>query len=83
MYDSWKKPFSLLNDLTLSQENWFPFSCKYSIGFPAHFRHLCNQFHQFSIQFRPETLTAFKPKVHFCQIVIHIPACFVNQMLKF
>ena len=25
-----------------------------TIGFPAHFRHLCIQFHQFSIQLRPD-----------------------------
>ena len=42
-----------------------------NIGFPAHFRHLFIQFHQFSIQFRPEKLTAFKSKVQFRQIVIH------------
>ena len=36
-------------------------SGKDNIGFPAHFRHLCIQFHQFSIQFRPEKLTPFKP----------------------
>ena len=42
------------------------------IGFPAHFRHLCIQFHQFTIHFRPEKLTAFKSKVQFRQIVIHI-----------
>ena len=42
------------------------------IGFPAHFRHLCIQFHQFTIQFRPEKLTAFKSKVQFRLIVIHI-----------
>ena len=32
----------------------------YTIGFPAHFRHLFIQFHQFSIKFRPEKLTATK-----------------------
>ena len=42
-----------------------------NIGFPAHFRHLFIQF-QFSIQFRPKKLTAFKSKVKFRQIVIHI-----------
>ena len=40
--------------------------------FPAHFRHLFIQFHQLSIQFRPKKLTAFKSKVQFRQIVIHI-----------
>ena len=49
-----------------------------SIGFPAHFRHLCIQFHQFSIQFRPEKLTAFKSKVQFRQIVIHIRVLSIN-----
>ena len=48
-------------------------------GFPAHYRHLFIQFHQFSIQFRPKKLTAFKPKVQFRQIVIHI-RFFVNQI---
>ena len=52
------------------------------IGFPAHFRHLFIRFHQFSIQFRPEKLTALKSKVQFRQIVIHI-RFFVNQILKF
>ena len=51
----------------------------HSIGFPAHFRHLFVQFHQFSIQFRPKKLTAFKSKVQFRQIVIHI-RFFVNQI---
>ena len=45
------------------------------IGFSAHFRHLFIQFHQFPIQFRPEKLTAFKSKVQFRQIVIHIRFC--------
>ena len=52
-----------------------------NIGFPAHFRYLFIQFHQFSIQFRPEKLTAFKSKVQFRQIVIHI-LFFVNQIVK-
>ena len=45
-----------------------------NIGFPAHFRHLVIQFHQFSIQCRPEKLlnTVFKSKVQFRQIVIRI-----------
>ena len=42
-----------------------------NIGFPAHFRHLC-------IQFRPEKLTAFKSKVQFRQIVIHIRVLSIN-----
>ena len=50
----------------------------YNIGFPAHFRHLFIQFHQFSIQFRPEKLTAFKSKVQFRQIVIHIRFLSIN-----
>ena len=50
-----------------------------TIGFPAHFRHLFVQFHQFPIQFRPEKLTAFKSKVQFRQIVIHI-RFFANQI---
>ena len=57
-----------------------------SIGFPAHFRHLSIQFHQFSIQFRPEKLTAFKSKVQFRQIVIQIrvlPINFKNSAFKF
>ena len=49
-----------------------------NIGFPAHFRHLCIQFHQFLIQFRPEKLTAFKSKVQFRQIVIHIRGLSIN-----
>ena len=32
----------------------------YTIGFPAHFRHLFIQFHRFLIQFRPVKLIAFK-----------------------
>ena len=51
---------------------WYALYSSCSIGFPAHFRHLFIQFHQFSIQFRPEKLTAFKSKVQFRQIVIHI-----------
>ena len=43
-----------------------------SIGFPAHFRHLFIQFHQFPIRFHLEKLTVFKSKVQFRQIVIHI-----------
>ena len=56
------------------------------IGFPAHFRHLFIQFHQFLIQFRPEKLTAFKSKVQFRQIVIHIRFLsikFKNSAFKF
>ena len=45
---------------------------EFDIGFPDHFRHLCIQFHQCSIQFRPEKLTVFKSNVQFRQIVIHI-----------
>ena len=59
---------------------------QYSIGFPSHFRHLCIQFHQFSIQFRPEKLTAFKSKVQFRQIVIHtgvLSINFKNSAFKF
>ena len=54
-----------------------------NIGFPAHFRHLCIQF---SIQFRPEKLTAFKSNVQFRQIVIHIRFLtnkFRNSAFKF
>ena len=57
-----------------------------NIGFPAHFRHLFIQFHQFSIQFRPKKLTAFKSKVQFRQIVIHIRFSsikFNNSAFKF
>ena len=57
-----------------------------SIGFPAHFRHLFIQFHQVSIQFRPEKLTKFKSKVQFRQIVIHIRVLsikFNNSAFKF
>ena len=43
-----------------------------NISFPAQFRHLFIHFHQFSIQFRPEKLTAFKSKLQFRQIVIYI-----------
>ena len=56
------------------------------IGFPAHFRHLFIQFHQFPIQFRPEKLTAFKSKVQFRQIVIRIRFLsikFKNSAFKF
>ena len=53
---------------------------KYS--FPAHFRHLFIQFHQFSIQFRPEKLTAFKSKVQFSSNC-YSHSFFVNQILKF
>ena len=49
------------------------------IGFPAHYRHLFIQFHQFPIQFRSEKLSAFKSKVQLRQIVIHIRS-FVNQI---
>ena len=59
---------------------------KYNIGFPAHFRHLFIQFNQFSIQFRPKKLTAFKSKVQFRQIVIHIRFLsikFKNSSFKF
>ena len=52
------------------------------IGFPAHFRHLFIQFHQFSIQFRPKKLTAFKYKVQFRQIVIHIRFCQSNLTIQ-
>ena len=54
----------------------------FNIGFPAHFRHLFTQFHQFLIQFRPEKLTAFKPKVQFRQIVIHIRFCQSNLAIQ-
>ena len=58
----------------------------YIKGFPAHFRHLFIQFHQFLIQFRPEKLTAFKSKAQFRQIVIHIrffSIKFKNSAFKF
>ena len=50
------------------------------------FRHLCIQFHQCSIQFRPEKLTALKSNVQFRQIVIHIRFLtikFKNSAFKF
>ena len=53
-----------------------------NIGFPAHFRHLCIQFHQFSIQFHPKKLTAFKSKVQFRQTV-HSHSFYVNQIKNF
>ena len=56
------------------------------IGFTANFRHLCIQFHQFSIQFRPEKLTAFKSKVQFRKFVIHtrfLSIRFQNSAFKF
>ena len=60
---------------------------KNNIGFPAHVRtYLFIQFHQFSIQFRPEKLIAFKSKVQFRQIVIHIRVLsikFLNSAFKF
>ena len=57
----------------------------FNIGFPANFRHLI-KFHHFLIHFRPEKLTAFKSKVQFFQIVIHIrffSINFKNSALKF
>ena len=60
--------------------------CYFDIGFPAHFRHLFIQFHQVLMQFRPTKLTAFKSKVQFCQIVIHIRFLsikFNNSAFKF
>ena len=53
-----------------------------TIGFPAHFRHLFIQFHQFSIQCRPEKLTAVKSKVRFRQIVIHIRFLSIKYIKK-
>ena len=53
-----------------------------NIGFPAHFRHLFIQFHQFLIQFRPEKLAAFKSKFQFRQIVIHIRFCQSNLKIQ-
>ena len=58
----------------------------FDIGFPSHFGHLFIQFHQFSIQFHPKKLTAFKSKVQFRQIVIHIRFLsikFNNSAFKF
>ena len=52
------------------------------IDFPAHFRHLCIQFHQFSIQFRPKKLTVFKSKVQFRQIVIYIRVLSINLKIQ-
>ena len=52
------------------------------IGFPAHFRHLSIPFHQFSIQFRPEKLNAFKSKVQFRQIEIHIRLLSIKKKIS-
>ena len=68
--------------IKMREQNWIHFS----IAFPAHFCYLFIQFHPFSIQFRPKKLTAFKSKVKFRQIVIHIRFLsmkFNNSAFKF
>ena len=60
---------------------------KPTIGFPAHFRHLFIQFHQFSIKFRPKKLTAFKSKFNFVKLsftfVFFLSIKFNNSAFKF